>query len=182
MAKEILFPEIAAELKAMRDEDQAARAASMTSGDWSSVETIDKRNTTRMKEIIAEIGWPTIPKVGDEGSTQAWLLVQHADLEPAFQEACLDLMKKYESEDIDIVNIAYLEDRLLSAAGKPQIYGTQFVRKGKEGMYEPYPISELDKVDERRASLGLEPMEAYHKHINKRYLPTDPEASDTSSR
>lgn len=154
----------------MRDADQAARAASMTSGQWETVEALDKRHTTRIKELIAEIGWPTISKVGNEGSTHAWLLVQHADLEPEFQKECLTLMKQCARKDIDILNIIYLEDRILSFAGKPQLYGTQFFRKGKDAPYQPYPSSDPETLDERRGAVGLEPMEEVIVYMNKKYM------------
>jgi hypothetical protein len=44
--------------------------------------------------------------------------------------------------------------------GRPQLYGTQMVGRGG-GALEPWPIEDADAVDERRASVGLEPMQAY---------------------
>ncbi len=79
------------ELIKMAGEDQAARKIALESGILD--QTIDIRNTARMKEIIDRFGWPTSKMVGDEASQAAWLIVQHADLDPEFQKECLSLMK-----------------------------------------------------------------------------------------
>jgi hypothetical protein len=45
---------------------------------------IDEDNTTRMKAIVQQYGWPGPELVGKDGSQAAFTLVQHADL--AFQK------------------------------------------------------------------------------------------------
>ncbi len=50
-------------------------------------------------------------------------------------------------------NLAYLEDRVLTAQGKPQLYGTQFQGEGKT--FGPQPIEDEEHLDERRACVGL---------------------------
>ena len=42
-------------------------------------------------EIIEEFGWPLQSVVGKDGSEAAWLIVQHAVLEPEFQEECINI-------------------------------------------------------------------------------------------
>jgi hypothetical protein len=49
------------------------------------LQAVDAANTARMKRIVAERGWPGRSLVGDDGAQAAWLLVQHADHDPAFQ-------------------------------------------------------------------------------------------------
>src|SRR4051794_10939213 len=51
----------------------------------SALRRVDRDNTKRLGEIVAEHGWPTTTLVGKDGANAAWLLVQHADTEPAFQ-------------------------------------------------------------------------------------------------
>jgi hypothetical protein len=116
--------------------------------------SIDQRNTTRLKQIIGEIGWPTISKVGKEASQDAWLLVQHATEDIGFMKECLELMKASEPGDVSPTNTALLEDRLLTMEDKPQIYGTQF--NTINGITKPFPIEDEEHVDERRASVGLD--------------------------
>lgn len=73
------FQAIADEMIAMSEIDQAMRK----SGVWDA--SIDVKHTARMQRIVAEIGWPTVSKVGEHASHMAWLLVQHADHNRAFQ-------------------------------------------------------------------------------------------------
>ena len=117
------------ELSRMFDEDQTMRL----SGTWD-IE-VGKRNTARMKEIVATFGWPTISKYGEQAAHAAWLLVQHADEDPQFQEKVLALMKDL-PEEVSKQDVAYLEDRVRVNTGRPTLYGTQFyndsitIRKG----------------------------------------------------
>lgn len=128
---------------------------------------VDIASTKRMKEIISEIGWPTISKVGETGSFNAWLLVQHAIHDLAFQVECLKLMKGVPPEDVSASNIAYLEDRVRLAQGQKQLYGTQ-VEKGEHSWISA-PIENKAEVAERRAALGMKPLEEYVKELNGLY-------------
>jgi len=130
-------------------------------------EDIDRKNTARLKEIVAAIGWPTIPKVGSGASQCAWLLVQHATKELDFMKHCLDLMKAAAKGDTLPANIALLEDRLLTIDGKPQIYGTQF--QTINGVTKPFPIEDFKHVDGRRKQVGLNTFAENEARIMARY-------------
>lgn len=157
---------IATELLTMAKADQAMRTkASKDRSLWDN--SVDHKNTARLKEIIAAIGWPTISKVGREASQSAWLLAQHATTEPAFMKQCLTLMKDAREGDVAPANIAYLEDRLLTMEGKPQLYGTQF--RTIDGVMVPFPLADPDHVDERRARVGLETYAEYEARMKARY-------------
>ncbi len=129
----------------------------------------DDKNTDRMKQIVREIGWPSIPKVGPAASTEAWLLVQHADHDKSgFQAKCLALMKELPEGEVDKHDIAYLEDRVRSNSGQPLLYGTQF-RRNQDDEWEVLPTEDVEHLDERRASMGLEPFSIKLAGIKKRY-------------
>ena len=129
---------------------------------------IDQTHAEEMKHIIAEIGWPTIPKVGEEASHAAWLLVQHADHDVAFQTACLELMKESLDGEVKNEDIAYLEDRIRVNEGQPQLYGTQWF-VSEEGVFQPEPIEDEDWLDERRKVVGMEPFDVYRKAMMEMY-------------
>lgn len=152
----ILFAEIAEEINAMRDADQEMRKRALDNNgviESEEDDTLDQRNTERMKEIIDQIGWPTVSKVGKKASTNAWLLVQHADHDVEFQKLCLSLMKEQIEGEVDQKDIAYLEDRVRVNTGQPQIYGTQFRWEG--GNKPIQDIEDIENVDERRRVVGL---------------------------
>jgi len=129
---------------------------------------VDVASTKRMKEIIAQIGWPTISKVGEESSNIAWLLVQHADHDPGFQAECLRLMKEVPPEDIDAKDIAYLEDRILVNQGQAQIYGTQLVITEGRYVVAPYKDDDEATVNLRRTEVGLQPLADYIADVTRR--------------
>jgi hypothetical protein len=153
---------IADEIMKMSEADQQMRK----SGQWDS--SIDIANTQRMKEIVAQIGWPTRSKVGGRASEMAWLLVQHADHDRAFQAMCLDLMKAQSAGEVSPANIAYLEDRVRVGEGRLQLYGTQFYAD-EAGNFGPKPIEDPDHVDERRKAIGLQPLSEYARDLEQFY-------------
>ena len=156
------FKAIADEIIKMSEVDQQMRKSEK----WDS--SIDVANTQRIKEIVEQIGWPTRSKVGGHASEMAWLLVQHADHDRAFQLMCLDLMKAQSAGEVSPGNFAYLEDRVRVGEGRPQFYGTQFY--GDEaGNFGPRPIEDPDHVDERRQAVGLQPLSDYACDVEQSY-------------
>jgi len=101
-----------------------------------------------------------------EVSQATWLLAQHADHDLQFQLRCLELMKTLPSGDVSLQNIAYLEDRVRVAQGRPQLYGTQFIREGDNLI--PQPIQDEVDLDRRRQAMGLESFESNMRRISER--------------
>jgi len=121
---------------------------------------IDAENLPWLKGVIEAKGWPTRSTVGEQASHAAWLLVQHADKDPAFQHRCLELLTTAATKgEADPQEVAYLTDRVCLAERRPQVYGTQVTARG--GRWVPRSLQDPPNVDERRAAVGLEPMEDY---------------------
>ncbi len=166
----IEYSSISQEIKDMFKKDQEMRQRALKNDSVIENEeddSLDLKNTERMKAIVNQIGWPTVSKVGAEVSDMAWLLVQHSDQDVEFQKKCLGLMKEQQTGEVSKRNIAYLEDRVRVNEGRPQIYGTQFGGEGEN--YGPRPIEEPEKVDERRAEMGMESLEEYKKILKDKY-------------
>lgn len=135
---------------------------------WDKQAEIDRKNMSRLEEIIKEHGWPGKSLVGEKGARAAFLVVQHADLEP--QKKYLPLLKEAVAKgEADASDVAMLEDRILVTEGKKQIYGTQLHRV--EGKLELYPIEGEENVDARRAAVGLPSLAEYLKHFGLEYKP-----------
>lgn len=140
----------------------------LTEPEWSLLEAYisvavgreDQRNTEMLKALVAERGWPSIPRVGAPASNAAWLLAQHADLDPAFQLRVLRLMEPLSAKgDVSRSDYAYLYDRtMLKLTGK-QLYATQTNCKG--GKRVPQLLEGADTVDARRSWAGLAPLAEY---------------------
>lgn len=138
------------------------------------VSTRDHANTQWLKALVDKEGWPSIAKVGAPASREAWLLVQHADADPAFQLRVLRLMTPLAAKgEVSRRDHAYLYDRvMLKIAGK-QRYATQMTcRAGKR---VPQPLEDASAVERWRGEAGLEPLAAYAASMEALFgpCPTD---------
>jgi hypothetical protein len=138
----------------------------------------DRANTAWLKQTVEKEGWPKISQVGEPASQQAWLLVQHADADPAFQLKALRLMEPLVAQgEVSKSNYAYLYDRvMLKIAGK-QRYATQAMcRAGKR---IPQPLEDEAAVERLRAEAGLEPLPRYMQRLQAMAgdCPPDPPAA-----
>jgi hypothetical protein len=146
------FPEIGQELIQMGNEDQQMiNEAQKKDHVWGEEHA---KHLLRIKEIIDQIGWPTISKVGKEGSHWAWLIVQHADEDKEFQKSCLALMQNEKDGEVSKSNIAYLIDRIRANNNEPTLYGTQY-EESKDGKGPLLPIEDPENLRDRRESMGL---------------------------
>lgn len=175
------YPEIAAELIRMAEADQSARkaifegAGGLQALDTAAIaqaaarlDSLDRAHTARLKEIIRTHGWPTRARVGREGARAAFLIVQHADRDLAFQEEYLTYLDSaVAAGDLPGEALALLTDRVRVAKGEPQLYGTQ-VNITPDGLVF-LPIEDSLHVDERRAALGMPPLAAYRALLEQTY-------------
>jgi hypothetical protein len=132
---------------------------------------IDNENTAWMKAVIKEHGWPTADMVGKDGAAAAWLLVQHADMDTAFQRQCLDSMTQLPKNSVSQQDLAYLTDRVLLAEGKKQLYGTQFTKL--DGKLTLHRVEDESQLDSRRSAMGLPPMAEQLKMLKDLYVPSN---------
>jgi hypothetical protein len=161
---------LAAELLRMADEDKRVRQPRPDDGEFvtrisieESVEfaRIDVGNTDRLREIVREYGWPGVSLVGEEGAEAAWLLTQHADRQLDFQREVLPLLERaVEAGEAKPAHVAYLTDRIRTAEGRCQWYGTQ-IGDVRDGSAIPWPIEDAENVDDRRRAVGLESLADY---------------------
>ncbi|SEF15130.1 DUF6624 domain-containing protein [Jiangella alba] len=153
-AERALDQELQAELLELKAQDQAERSPEYI-GEWH-----DQERTDRLAEIVDEHGWPGSDLVGTDGASAAWVIAQHSDLDPEFQQRALELMRPAaEAGRADLGELAYLEDRVALNAGGEQVYGTQIACV--DGVPEPAPLADPETVDERRAEAGLDPLDEY---------------------
>jgi hypothetical protein len=128
---------------------------------------VDTKNRLRLEKIVDKCGWPGKSLVGKDGAHAAFVLVQHADQQRAFQKRCLKLMKAAPKGEVEPQDIAYLTDRVLVGEKKKQRYGTQL--EGKDGVFKALPIEDDKNVDKRRAAVGLPPLAEYLKTAQQFY-------------
>ena len=111
------------ELLAMRDEDLRVREELMASGELGGkyvprMESVHKRNASRLRELIDLHGWPDEDIAGKDGSEAAWLIAQHAIGEPQFQRYVLNVLHvSIAMGHVPAWHAAYLEDRIAMYEG-----------------------------------------------------------------
>jgi predicted enzyme related to lactoylglutathione lyase len=153
----------------------------MEPADVVAMSVVDSVNTAWLRALVARSGWPKRSVVGEEGAHDAWLLVQHADRDTAFQNEVLGLMEDaVAADEASGSDFAYLTDRVRIAQGRPQLYGTQ-ARMSPDGELEPYPIEDSTRVDERRPAVGLPPLAEYLERMKQLYGPATSPPVDTSA-
>ncbi|MGR4862727.1 DUF6624 domain-containing protein [Caulobacter sp. LARHSG274] len=119
-------------------------------------------NTHWLKRVLVRIGWFDISRYDPEASQGAWLLVQHADRDPAWQRAVLAaLAPRVKRGDMQGKYYAYLADRVAVNAGQAQVYGTQGGCHGPGATWRQKPVADPEGLEARRAELGLEPSADY---------------------
>lgn len=149
----------------MREEDLRVRDELEASGELGGpyvarMEAVHVRNAARLRELVAEHGWPSEDIVGEDGAKAAWFIVQHSVGEPDFQRrALLLLQENAKAGRVPAWQAAYLEDRINLHEGRPQRFGTQWVDSPEDGRIRPWQLAEPERVHELRASVGLPPLQ-----------------------
>lgn len=150
------------ELGEMIERDQQARAAFLATlhagkpdpALEAAISQVDAANLARVREILDEVGFPTPEMVGRDGVSTYFLLVQHADDDPALQQRALDLAKPLmEQRRMSRQQYAMLTDRVRLAQGHEQLYGTQ--ARLKDGKVALEPVEDAAHLDERRANMAM---------------------------
>ncbi|MNY15333.1 hypothetical protein D3C86_1485410 [compost metagenome] len=155
---------IAARIIDLKNEDLKLRdklieRGQLSEGYQEEMEKLHQKNAKLLDQIIAEIGYPTMDKVGKEASEATWLVIQHSIGQPEFMKKCVVLLENAVDENnADPKNLAYLTDRIAVLEGKPQLYGTQFDWDEK-GKLSPNPFDDVKQVDARRKAIGLNTLE-----------------------
>ena len=169
----MLNEELQSKLVAMAEYDLRVRAELVASGELFGgynvrMAAVHKQNAESLDRIIDEFGWPGGSVVGSDGVEAAWLILQHAIGSPKFQRKCLPILKQaVDSGEVPAVQVACLEDRIRVFEERPQRYGTQFDWDGN-GVLNPYPIEDPERVDEYRASIGLGPLSEEAQEMRQR--------------
>ena len=153
-------------------QDQAVRDVFLVghhqdSTDIKRMTDVDADNTSFLKRVVAERGWPGRSMVGSDGATAAFLIVQHS-ADTSFQASMLPLIEKaYAARDAEGQQVALLTDRVAVHRGQKQVYGTQ--ASIVNGRFALDPIADSANVDARRAKVGMPPVAAYMRILDSLY-------------
>ncbi len=128
-------------------------------------DAIDARIAPIRASFFQRINWPDAGTWGASAANAAWTLVQHADADPDFQRAILERLNKMSSlSKTDKRHRAFLTDRVALASGEFQVYGTQ--GRCTESGWRMFAVIDASNLDERRAELGMIPIEDYTAEVS----------------
>lgn len=132
---------------------------------WHTIDEKDSVNLIKVQNILDERGWLGPKVIGSQGNMTLFLVIQHADIET--QLKYLPMMREaVKLGNAKADDLALLEDRVALRQGNRQIYGSQIGRDNETGEFYVFPLIEPEKVNERRASVGLGTIEEYLKIWN----------------
>lgn len=128
----------------------------------------DHHNQEIVISILEKCGMPTLAEVTNQQLGAIWLVLQHSEHKyrkqyfPFIEEA----MKR---GDLKKSKYATMLDRILMDEGEPQLYGSQ-IQRG-----QLYQLAAPETINERRAEMGMEPIEDYLRHFNIKFTPNAPQ-------
>jgi len=131
----------------------------------------DSLNLVRVTAILDSAGWLGVDVLGHKANQALFLVLQHADAQPKLQEAYLPMMREaVEQDHARASELAMFEDRVAVNNGRLQIYGSQIGWRDGKGFVKP--LVDEEHVNERRAAVGLEPLERYTERFGFTWAPT----------
>jgi hypothetical protein len=163
------------ELLSMRDADLNMRSRLIAEGRLfggynEDMALLHKQHAARFREILSAYGWPGRSIAGEEGCGAAWLVLQHAILDPPLMRSAQPMLEKaVHCGEAPPAYLAYLVDRIRTLQGQAQVYGTQH-DWDDSGMMSPLPIEHAEGVGGRRAELGMEPLSSHTARLRKQAL------------
>lgn len=121
-----------------------------------------RQNQRWLQQQIQASGWFDISKTSADAAQAAWLMVQHADWDPQWQQQILQLLQpKVKQGEFQPRYFAYLTDRVAINAGQPQRYGTQGACDNQSGQWQPFAVANAAQLDLNRQAMELEPIGQY---------------------
>ena len=141
-------------------EEQYGRDYEEMLAHWDLINRTDSINLITVKTVLEEYGWLGYDLVGRQANNALFLVIQHSDLES--QQKYLPMLREaVKNGQAAAPDLALLEDRVALKQGEKQIYGSQIGRDSDTGEYYVSPLRDPENVDQRRAEVGLGPLQEY---------------------
>lgn len=113
---------------------------------------VDRDNTAWLRALLPETGWIDAATYGEEAALAAYLIVTHSG-DIALMMGALPFI----AEHGDPEHHAYLYDRVRLRLGGKQRFGSQ-MRGADDGSVVVSALEDPERVDARRAEIGLRPL------------------------
>lgn len=173
--KVVFNQDLADELKKMAEVDQIAayipqgEYKKLSVDQWDSFkDSVFTTHQKRLKRVFDQYGFTGFDLVGEEGSQNFWLMVQHSDHNPDFQKEVLEKMKiEVAKGNAKPSNYGLLVDRVKLNTGHAQVYGTQVDYNMEICQAFPKNLADSINVNKRRKEIGLKSIEEYLNDMSK---------------
>lgn len=144
----------------------------------------DERNRDYMRNLVSEVGWIDATRFGAATSSHAMMLVQKSGDIALMLAALPGLEEDIRAKRLGGQSFAMLYDRAQTFLNRRQRYGTQVVSSnissgGHQGGFYLYPLEEPATVDQRRAELGMDPLQKYLSMLQQIYRTPAIESMET---
>lgn len=137
------------------DEGALAYVDATIAGEWC---PMNVANADWLKGELRDHGWYKISTYGADANGAAWLIVQHARHDPAFQQEVVAMLEPlWESGETKGENFAMLYDQTAHYAGRPGRFGTMGACTAP-GVWSPEPLEDRGAVDAWRRKAGMPPL------------------------
>lgn len=120
---------------------------------------VDQQNRKSVVSILEKCGFPQADEVNSTSYNAIFLVLQHSP-GPLMGHYYREVEKAVAAGKINRSTFALMQDRLLMDFGYKQVYGTQ-IRNN-----QLYELQDPDHVNQRRAEVGLGPIETYVQYFN----------------
>ncbi len=139
-------------------------------------DSVFSANKLEIEKYFDKYGFLGIKKFGKQTSYNFFLLTQHCDKFPDFQERVLTSLKiEIDKKNADSRNYAYLYDRVMKNTNRKLLFGTQ-VSYDSTGKAFPINLEDSINVDTRRIKYKLDSLKSYlndmtfnHYNMNKQF-------------
>lgn len=140
------------------DDAALAYVDATVTGEWCPIKIA---NTAWLKADLRDHGWYRISTFGADADHAAWLIVQHARHDLAFQQEVLAMLTPlWSSGETQRENFAKLYDQTAQYTGRPGRFGVMGECTAP-GVWTPSPVEDQGAIDAWRAKAGMVPFAQY---------------------
>jgi len=141
-------------------------------------DSVSNIHQAQVKEWYDTYGYLGFDQVGEEASSNFWIVIQHADNDLPFQQKMLEVMQEeLKKNNVRPSEYALLEDRVNVALKKKQRFGTQVTYNDKGQAIPINGLVDSLNIETLRADYKLQSFKEYynqmteaHFFMNKEYL------------
>lgn len=136
----------------------------------SKMRSTDSLNFFKLQALFNQYGFVHIDMIDSASAHNFWLLVQHQDKHPDFQQEVLVQIHSYCLKGLaSVYDYVYLLDRVRINTDRLQVYGTQVILKDDSTGFMTKPVIDPENLNKRRKEVGLFSIEEYLDMMNERY-------------